>query len=279
MHWSGPENIAWVKINDESSWAPLDSSSTINAVIPMFINSCSLDIGPLSNLVDGTLKINELGGLFFWPLGYVIMRFQVEEVKGYDKDQVALVIPDLTAFQARVLVTLGAPTINEIMNVIKDSKIDELSVSLNGSRISCLLAECHAELSLKNDTANNQSPGLTNLDKAVKTMKWKEIEPFSSKIVHGHTKTVLLGNNMYIMMQAPEKGEEPCLMHGLSMVDTYTEITTGSRHVAVVIKNQTAVLIIISKGIMVAWVVAVNRVPHVEVRPGTLKKLDEMHGI
>ena len=55
------------------------------------------------------------------------------------------------------------------------------------------------------------------------------------------TKTVLLGNNMYIMTQAPEKGEEPCLLHSLSMVNTYTEMTTGSRHVTVVIKNQTAV--------------------------------------
>ena len=56
--------------------------------------------------------------------------------------------------------------------------------------------------------------------------------------------------------------------HGLSMVNTYTEMTTGSRHVAVVIKNQTAAPIIISKGIKITQMVAVNRVPPVEVRPG-----------
>ena len=44
-------------------------------------------------------------------------------------------------------------------------------------------------------------------------MKWEEIA-FSSQIDHGHTKTVLLGNGMYMMMQAQEKGEEPCLFHG-----------------------------------------------------------------
>ena len=32
MHWSGPENITWAKIDDESSVALLDSGSTINAV-------------------------------------------------------------------------------------------------------------------------------------------------------------------------------------------------------------------------------------------------------
>ena len=56
---------------------------------------------------------------------------------------------------------------------------------------------------------------------------------------------------MYVITQAPEKGKEPCLPHGLSVVNTYTEMTTGSRHVAVVIKNQTAALIIVSKGIKV----------------------------
>ena len=39
------------------------------------------------------------------------------------------------------------------------------------------------------------------------------------------------------MTQAPEKGEEPCLPHGLSMLNTYTEKTTGSKHVTIVIKN------------------------------------------
>ena len=112
MHWSGPENIAWVKINDEGSWALLDSGSTINTVTLEFIKACSLDVSLLNNLVDSTLKINGSGGLFSGPLGYVIIRVHVEGVKGYNKDQVALVILDLTAFGSEVLVTLGTPTIN-----------------------------------------------------------------------------------------------------------------------------------------------------------------------
>ena len=68
MHWSGPENIAWVKIDDEGSWALLDSGSTTNAVIPEFIKACSLDMGPLSDLVDRTLKINGFRGLFLTPV-------------------------------------------------------------------------------------------------------------------------------------------------------------------------------------------------------------------
>ena len=84
---------------------------------------------------------------------------------------------------------------------------------------------------------------------------------FSSQIVHGHTKTVLQGNNMYIMTQTLEEGEEPCLPHGLHVANTYTKMNTGSKHVAIMIKYQTAVLITIGKDIKIAWVVAANRVP------------------
>ena len=76
----------------------LDSGSTINAVTPEFIKAHSLDVGPLSNLVDSTLKLNGFGGLFSWSLGYVIIRVQVEGVNSYTKDQVALVILDSTTF-------------------------------------------------------------------------------------------------------------------------------------------------------------------------------------
>ena len=81
---------------------------------------------------------------------------------------------------------------------------------------------------------------------------------------------------MYVMIQAPEKGEDPCLPHGLSVMDTYTKMTTGSMCVAVVIKNQTASPITIGKGVKITWVVAVNRVLPIEVMPGILEKLDKM---
>ena len=44
--WSGPENIAWVWIDGENSWAHLDSGSTISAVTPDFVEVCSLDVDP-----------------------------------------------------------------------------------------------------------------------------------------------------------------------------------------------------------------------------------------
>ena len=60
--WSGPENMAQVKIDGESSWALLDNGSTINSLTLEFIWVHSLNIGPLSVLSDSTLGINGLEG-------------------------------------------------------------------------------------------------------------------------------------------------------------------------------------------------------------------------
>ena len=96
--WSGLKNIAKVRIDGESSWALLNNGSTINAMTPEFVKAQSLDVSPLSNLVNSMVGINGFEGLFPQPLSYIIIRVQVEGVRGYNEDQVALVIPDSTAF-------------------------------------------------------------------------------------------------------------------------------------------------------------------------------------
>ena len=62
-------------------------------------------------------------------------------------------------------------------------------------------------------------------------------------------------------------------------MNTYTELTTRCKWVAVVVKNLTPALITITKGIKVTQVVTANVVPLVEVAPGTLEQLDEIPGI
>ena len=86
---------------------------------------------------------------------------------------------------------------------------------------------------------------LTDLKEAVKTKK-EDIDAFSSKIIHGWTKTMLLGNNMHVMMQSLKWGDGPHLPHSLSVLHTYTKVTTGRKQVAVIVKNLMAILITIA---------------------------------
>ena len=89
---------------------------------------------------------------------------------------------------------------------------------------------CHqAEISIRCEVAANQTVDLTNLNKAVKMTKREDIDAFSHKIIHSQTKTILLGSNMPVMTQTLKRGDGPCLPHGLSVINTYTEVTTRSK--------------------------------------------------
>ena len=83
-------------------------------------------------------------------------------------------------------------------------------------------------------------------------------------------KTLLLGNNGHVMTQSLKGGDGSHLPHGLSVVNTYTKVISGSKQVAVVAKNLMVILITTAKGVKVAHVVAVNVVPPVEIAPRTL---------
>ena len=64
---------------------------------------------------------------------------QVDGVQGYDEDQIAPVIPDLSNFVARVPVILGTPTISYIIYVIKEKEIDALAMPWVNAWVAYLL--------------------------------------------------------------------------------------------------------------------------------------------
>ena len=47
------------------------------------------------------------------PLGYVIMRVQIDRISSYDEDQVTLVARSSTEFAHHVPIILGTPTTDE----------------------------------------------------------------------------------------------------------------------------------------------------------------------
>ena len=62
---------------------------------------------------------------------------------------------------------------------------------------------------------------------------------------------MFLGSNMHVMMQTSEEGDRPCLPRGLSVMNAYTQMTTGSKGVVVIVKNLTTDWITITKGVKI----------------------------
>ena len=116
--------MAKLKINRESCMALLDNGVQVNTITPRYVKECSLPVGLITDLMGAKVACVGLDNAYTRPLGYVTIRVQVDGVWGYDKDQIALIIPDFSNFVVRVPIILGTPTIGQVINVMKEAEMD-----------------------------------------------------------------------------------------------------------------------------------------------------------
>ena len=89
--------------------ALLDNGMQIIAIMPSYVKSHSLEVGLITNLIGGWVTCVGLGNAYTWPLGYIIIKVQVDGVQSYNEDQIAPVVLDLSNFTARIPIILGPP--------------------------------------------------------------------------------------------------------------------------------------------------------------------------
>ena len=138
--WCRVENIAKVKINGESCQDLLDSGAQVNTITPDCVRGHSLGRGPVADLVSMGIACVDLVNVYAHPLGGVIVWVQVDGVQGYDKDQMALVIPVESKFADQVPVIFGTLTISHIVNVMKKKETDALAMPWADARVAHLLS-------------------------------------------------------------------------------------------------------------------------------------------
>ena len=261
----GPKNLGKVLIDGELTTCLLDNGAQINFVTPAYAHQRGMDIMSLDHLtqeIGGQIPpIAGIGGIMVEPEGFVMMNVQVPCVKGYNEDQIAIVMedPGLKDFQ----VILGTATIYRVMEVIKESEISELAVPWASSRLSWLMRDTHAQMSqmVVNDVANKSVMPLS-VDEVVRVSHKCKVPPFGHKVIHGSVSLVLQGYRMNVMTHGLEK-RSPLLPLGIDLQRAYATLSTGSNRVMVVLRNNTRDWIKIGKGMPVAHMVAANQVPWV----------------
>ena len=120
--------------------ALLDNGAQINTIRPKYVGDLSLQMGPIINLLGAKVTCIGLSNACTRPLGYVVIWVQVDRVQGYDEDQIALVILDLSNFMAQIPIILGILTISCIINVMKEIEIDALAMPWVNARVAHLLS-------------------------------------------------------------------------------------------------------------------------------------------
>ena len=64
----------------------LDNGMQINTITPSYVKSHSLEMGPITNLIGGRATCIGLRNTYTWPLGYVIVKAQVDGVQDFNED-------------------------------------------------------------------------------------------------------------------------------------------------------------------------------------------------
>ena len=86
-----------------------------------------MSLDRLAQEIGGHLPlIKGMGGSLVEPIGSVLMNVKVPCVRGYDEDQVTLVMDGPEMSECPVI--LGISTLHWVMEVIKESEISELAV-------------------------------------------------------------------------------------------------------------------------------------------------------
>ena len=109
----GPKNSGEALIDDKLTTFLLDNGSQLNFITPAYARRRGMDIMSLDSLaqeVGGKIPpILDIGSIMVNPEGFVMMNVKVPCVKGYNEDQIAIVMDDLGMKDCPVI--LGMPTI------------------------------------------------------------------------------------------------------------------------------------------------------------------------
>ena len=181
--------------------ALLDNGTQINTITLRYISYHSLQVQPITDLIGSKVTCRGLGNACTRPLGYIIIRVQVYGVQGYDDDQIALVIPDLSNFAAQIPVILGTPTISQVINVMKEAEVDTLAILWANARVAHLLS-VHRMVTMGEGDGLKEELDSDSYDQLFYTQNVENIEPFSSCIMPVKAGRAYTGEHINVKVQA-----------------------------------------------------------------------------
>ena len=218
--------------------APLDNGAQVNTITPRYVSKHSLQVGPITDLIDSKVAYMGLGNTYTRPLGHMVTQVQVDRVWGYDEDQIALVILDFSNFATRVAIILGMPMIGWVVNVMREVEMDTLAMPWANARVAHLLA-VNRMMPMEVGDGQEEKCDTNDDDLLMYTQKAETLEPFSSCIIPVKTGKAYLGEHINVMVQALWT-QDGSLPPGLTVQNTYTELRKGSKKAVVVVWNNTA---------------------------------------
>ena len=103
----------------------INGGAQCNAMLPEYAKACKMRVGLVHKLATSPdeIPIQGIAGNTA-TLGYIVINVQIGGIPSYNKEQVTLVIEDISSLGMRVPVILGTPTIHQLCRQMKESEID-----------------------------------------------------------------------------------------------------------------------------------------------------------
>ena len=251
----------------------LDTGANVNMITPECVVALGLQMGPLTDLREGGITINQPFIYEGRLIGYVIMSVQIEGISGYNEDQVTLVACSSAEFAHHVPVILGTPTTDQAIKTLKESEINKLATPWACVRKSTLLHAATTRVVAVRADVTTKPVDIMGYEEPILLLALEVVEPFETLVVKARTKIAFTAGRLRCSTLAMDS-KDGTLSPGLVVTGAYTVLKRGSKTVPVILRNTTGSPIILRKGQKVTRVQAANEVPCPHLKPGTLESLE-----
>ena len=148
---------------------------------------------------------------------------------------------------------IGTCTLVRVINVIKESEMDQISTPWVTVCLAQLLSQCViAEETPEEGAEGTDAPGETEVDTVVEMRGSTYVGPFQTEILEGKISQAPV-HDMHVMVTPIghaelKQGRAHQLPPGLQVLHAYTTLMAGNKQVSIVVRNMTDKAIFLKKG-------------------------------
>ena len=166
----------------------LDMGANVNMITPECVVALGLQMGPLMDLHEGGITIDQPFNYEGRPIGYIIMSVQINGISSYNEDQVALMAHSSAKFTHHVPVILGTPTTDQAIRALKESEIDRLATPWACVRKSTLLWAATTRVAAVRADVTMKPIDVMGYEEPMHLLTAEVVEPFEMLVVKARTK-------------------------------------------------------------------------------------------
>ena len=145
------------------------------------------------------------------------------------------------------------------------------------AQVAYLLIVWWATATIEDSKVVAGKPNPSKYDEVVATKDTMTTDAFLSHVIHARMRTAHTGEGINVMTQALHV-EDGSLLKGLTVQNIYMELQSGSKNVAVVVRNSMVYPQTLRKKTPVVRAVAVTWLPDPPVQTGLIEASEETHG-